>query len=322
MLSRRDFLVGAGVAGVITVAGRVTRAFAVASQPSTPVNFDVPEGSCDCHTHILDPRRFPYVASRVSTPESASVDEIRSLHRALHIDRVVIVQPSFYGPDDSCTLDAIHQLGSSARGIAVIDDRTSQSDLDQMHRRGIRGVRLNLETSGQVDPSVAKQRFKAMAELMKGRNSWHIEMYTRLSVIEAIKDEVTASPVPVSFDHFGGAQAALGLHQPGFDVLLSLVNSGKAYVKVSAAYRSSNLAPDYSDVAPLAKALIAANPRRIVWGSDWPHPQRIAGRKPEETTPFYQIDDGRVLNQLALWAPSPEERKLILVENPATLYGF
>ena len=152
MLSRRDFLVGAGVAGVVTVAGRVTRAFAVASQPSTPVNFDVPKGSCDCHTHILDPRRFPYVARRVSTPESASVDEMRSLHRALHIDRVVIVQPSFYGSDDSCTLDAIHQLGSSARGIAVIDDRTSQSDLDQMHRRGIRGVRLNLETSGQVDP--------------------------------------------------------------------------------------------------------------------------------------------------------------------------
>lgn len=323
MLSRRDILVGAGVAGLIRLAGRVTTAFASASQPSTPVNFDVPKGACDCHTHIFgDPERFPYVAERVYTPESASVAEMRSLHRALHTDRVVIVHPTVYGTDDSCTLDAISQLGPNARGIAVIADKTTDADLEQMHRGGIRGIRINLETAGQTDPSVARHRFKAAVGRIKGRSEWHIEIYTRLSVIEAIKDEVAASPVPVSFDHFGGAQAALGLDQPGFDVLLSLVKSSKAYVKVSAPYRSSKLAPDYSDVAPLAKALVGANPRRILWGTDWPHPQQIPGRKPEEITPLFQIDDGRDFNQLAVWVPDPAQRKAILVDNPAILYRF
>lgn len=323
MLSRREILIGAGIAGMTTLATRVTTALAIASQPSTPVNFDVPKGACDCHTHIFgDPRRFPYAAGRAYTPESASIAELRSLHQALHIDRVVIVQPSVYGTDNSCTLDAIEQLGPSARGIAVIDGKTTDADLDQMHRSGVRGIRINLETAGEADPSVAKQRFKAAVEQIKRRSNWHIQIYTRLSVIEAIKDEVAASPVPVSFDHFGGAQAALGLQQPGFDALFSLVKSGKAYVKLSAPYRSSKLAPDYADVAPLAESLVAANRQRILWGSDWPHPQQIAGRKAEEITPLYQIDDGRDFDQFAVWVPDPAQRKAILVDNPARLYGF
>jgi predicted TIM-barrel fold metal-dependent hydrolase len=157
---------------------------------------------------------------------------------------------------------------------------------------------------------------------MKRRSNWHIQIYTRLSVIEAIKDEVAASPVPVSFDHFGGAQAAQGIGQPGFATLISLVKSGKACVKLSAPYRSSSLAPDYPDVAPLAKALVAANPQRILWGTDWPHPQTTAGRKPEEITPLYRIDDGRVFNLFATWVPDPDQRKTILVDNPTRLYAF
>jgi predicted TIM-barrel fold metal-dependent hydrolase len=322
MLTRRDALIGAGIAGVAFFTRRTT-VFASASQPTTPVNFDVPKGACDCHTHIFgDPQRFPYAAGRVFTPESASIEEMRSLHRALHTDRVVIVQPSVYGTDNSCTLDAIEELGPGARGIAAIDEKTSDAALDRMHEGGIRGIRINLETAGQTDPSVARQRFKASLERITGRSSWHIELYTRLSVIEAIKDQLMASPVPISFDHFGGAQAALGPQQSGFDVLLTLVRSGNAYVKISAPYRSSKRAPDYPDVAPLAKALIAANPQRIIWGTDWPHPAQIPGRKPEEVTPLYQIDDGRDLNMVALWAPDPAQRKTILVDNPARLYGF
>jgi predicted TIM-barrel fold metal-dependent hydrolase len=126
----------------------------------------------------------------------------------------------------------------------------------------------------------------------------------------------------VVFDHFGGAQAALGVDQPGFGTLLKLVKSGKAYVKISAPYRSSTKAPDYPDVAPLAKALIAANLQRIVWGSDWPHPGPAPGGNATAIAPLYQIDDGRVLNQLPVWAPDAAQRKTILVENPARLYGF
>ncbi len=137
-------------------------------------------------------------------------------------------------------------------------------------------------------------------------------------------DAVMAAPVPIVFDHFGGTQAALGVGQPGFDTLLKLVQAGKAYVKISAPYRSSTMAPDYPDIAPLAKALIAANPERMLWATDWPHPAQIPGRRKfDEITPLFQIDDGRVFNLLPAWAPEAwRTRKTILVDNPAKLYGF
>jgi predicted TIM-barrel fold metal-dependent hydrolase len=322
MLSRRKLLFAAGAAGIATFLRPVPEILASASQPSTPVDFDVPAGACDCHTHIFgDPSKFTFTAARVYTPETASIGEMRRLHGKLHTARVVIVQPSVYGADNSCTLDAIKQLGPGARGIAVIDGNTPDSKLDEMHRAGIRGIRINLETAGQSDPALARKRFEAAVQRAKGRN-WHIEIYTRLSVIESIQQQVAASAVPVSFDHFGGAQAALGVKQPGFDTLLKLVHSGQTYVKISAPYRSSTLSPDFPDVAPLAKALIAANPQRITWGSDWPHPAQIAGRPITEITPLYQIDDGRDLNMVAKWAPDPSERNTILVDNPSRLYGF
>jgi predicted TIM-barrel fold metal-dependent hydrolase len=257
------------------------------------------------------------------TPEPASVAEMRALHRALHTERVVIVQPSVYGADNACTLDGIKQLGSIARGVAVIDDKTPDSALDEMQRAGIRGIRVNLETAGQSDPAVGRQRFQAAVDRIKSRRNWHIQVYTRLSVIEGIKDQVMAAPMPIVFDHFGGAQGQLGVGQPGFDTLLNLARTGKAYVKISAPYRCSTQLPDYADVAPLAKALIAANPQRMLWGSDWPHPAPVVpGHQVTDITPLWQIDDGRIMNQLAVWAPDPALRKTILVENPAKLYGF
>jgi predicted TIM-barrel fold metal-dependent hydrolase len=143
-------------------------------------------------------------------------------------------------------------------------------------------------------------------------------------MISAIKDLVGTAPVPVVFDHFGGLEASRGLEQPGFSDLVALVKSGKAYVKISGAYRSSTLAPDYKDIVPFAQALITANADRIVWGTDWPHPDssRVEGRKPTDVAPLYQIDDGRLLNQLPVWAPDADVRKKILVDNPARLYGF
>lgn len=323
MLTRREVLIGAtAAAGAIALARPVTPAWAGASQPSTAVNFDVPKGACDSHTHIFgDPARFPLASSRIYTPELASIPEMRALHKALHTERVVIVNPSIYGTDNSCSLDAIKQLGPGARGVAVIDEKTSSSVLDEMYRGGMRAIRINLETSGQSDPEFARRSFQTSIERVKN-SKWHVQIYTRLSVIEAIKDQVAAAPAPIVFDHFGGAQAALGVGQPGFGTLLNLVKTGKAYVKISAPYRSSTQAPDYRDVAPLAKALVAANPERILWGSDWPHPQQIAGRKVSEITPLYQIDDGRVFNLLAEWVPDAAQRKTILVDNPAKLFGY
>ena len=322
MLTRREILRGTITAGAAALAWRPNVMLASASQPSTPVNFTIPEGACDCHVHTFDPQHFPYSPSRPYTPEPVSVDELRSLHKALHMDRVIVVQTTVYGTDNSGALDALKKLGSRARGVAVIDERTPESALDEMDRAGIRGIRLNLETAGQTDPEIGRKRFQAAVERIKSRK-WHIQIYARLSVIEGIKDLVAAAPMPVVFDHFGGMQAGLGADQLGFSSLMTLVRTGKAYVKISAPYRSSTDAPDYPDVAPLARALVASNPQRILWGSDWPHPGiPVPGRSNAEITPFFQIDDARVLNFLPKWVPDAATRKSILVENPAKLYGF
>jgi predicted TIM-barrel fold metal-dependent hydrolase len=321
MLTRRSIILASIAAGV-TMPNRT--ALAKAAQPSTPVNFDIPAGACDCHTHIHgDPEKFPFFAGRVYTPEPASPEEMAALHKALHIERVVIVTPSVYGPDNSATLSGMKARGATARGVAVIDDKTPEGDLDAMNQAGIRGIRLNLATVGVSDPAIGRPRFQAAVDRVKNRN-WHIQIFTGLGVISGIKDLVAASPVPVVFDHFGGAVAKLGPEQPGLADMLELVRAGKAYVKISGAYRASNLAPDYADVVPLARALITANSDRILWGSDWPHPDSVTppGKKPTDVTPLLQIDDGRLLDQLPVWAPDAAIRKKILVDNPARLYGF
>jgi predicted TIM-barrel fold metal-dependent hydrolase len=316
MLTRREVLAGALAAAAIT---RIPTAFAKPSQPATAVNFDVPAGACDCHTHIHAPQ-FPYFEGRVYTPDVAMPDEMAALHKALRIQRVVIVTPSVYGTDNRPTLLGMQARGADARGVAVIDDKTAESDLDAMGKAGMRGIRLNLATGGINDPAVAGKRFQAAAQRMQSRD-WHVQVNTSLGVIAALKDMLAASPVPIVFDHFGGAQPELGLQQPGFDALVELVRSGVAYVKISV---NGDGRADYSGFAPLAKALIAANQDRILWGTNWPHPNSAtpAGRKPTEFTPVFQADDGLVLNQLPLWAPDAAVRRKILVDNPARIYGF
>jgi predicted TIM-barrel fold metal-dependent hydrolase len=239
------------------------------------------------------------------------------------VERVVIVTPSVYGTDNSATLYGMRARGATARGVAVIDDAMPEAQLDAMDQAGVRGIRINLATVGIDDPAVGRQRLRAAIERMTGRR-WHVQVYASPAMIPAITDLVAASPVPVVFDHFGGAQAELGLEQPGFAELVDLVRSGQAYVKISGAYRASSRAPDYGDVVPLARALIAANPDRIVWGTDWPHPDARTrpGGKPTDVIPLLPIDDGRLLNQLPVWAPDPAIRQKILVTNPARLYGF
>ncbi len=321
MLTRRDLLAGTIASAAIL---RSRSGHAKASQPTTPVNFEVPDGACDCHTHIHgNPKSFPFFPGRVYTPETALPEEMSRLHKALGIRRVVIVTPSVYGTDNSATLYGMKERGTEARGVAVVDDQTPESELDAMDRAGVRGIRLNLASGGINDPVVCRRRFRAAVERVKRRN-WHIQMNTTLAIVSAIQDLVAASPVPAVFDHFGGARAELGPQQPGFAELNRLVGSDQAYVKLSAPYRVSELAPDYEDVVPLARALIATNPDRIVWGTDWPHPNAVTppGRKPTDVTPFLHVDDGRLFNCLPVWAPDPAVRRKILVDNPARLYAF
>jgi predicted TIM-barrel fold metal-dependent hydrolase len=314
LITRRELLFGA-----------VATALAKASQPQTKLNFEIPSGACDSHVHVFgDPARFPFAPARGYTPEVASIEELRSLHRALSIDRVVVVQPSVYGTDNACTLDAVRRLGNRARGIAVIDDRTPDATLDEMARTGVRGIRINFAQAGVTDPGAARRQFQTAVERVKGRN-WHIQINTQPRVIEGIVDVLSASPVPLVFDHFGGATAAAGVQQPGFAALVNLVKAGKAYVKISAAGDNMSTAkPDYADVMPFAKALVAANPQRILWGSNWPHPDAAprAGRKNTDIAPLLQTDDAQILNLLSVWVPDAATRRMILVDNPPRLYGF
>jgi predicted TIM-barrel fold metal-dependent hydrolase len=291
----------------------------------TPVDFAVPPGACDCHVHLIGSQAvFPMAADRVYTPPEASPGELLELQRRLHFDRVVLVQPSVYGSDNAAMMDGLRRLGPvRARGVAVVDPGAPTGMLDALKAAGVTAIRINLETAGQTDPSVARARLNAAAAICAPRN-WHIQVYARSSVIAAVARDLSDIPVPIVLDHFGGVQAGQGTAQAGFDTILSLLKAGKAYVKASAAYRATTSAAPYADVMPFAKAIVAANPDQVVWGSDWPHTDaaKAPGRSPTAIAPDLPIDDGLVLNQLAVWVSDPWVRRKILVENPARLYGF
>ena len=316
MTTRREFTLGAAAAGALM---HSPFGFAKASQPSTPVKFEMPAGACDCHTHIHgDPAKYPWFAGRTYTPELALPEEMSALHKALKIQRVVIVTPSVYGTDNSSNTYGMQARGKDARGVAVIDDKTTDGELATLAGLGYKGIRLNLATSGISDPAVARKRFLAAADRVKNLG-WHVQINTSLAVISAMKDALAASPVPIVFDHYGGAKEELGVQQPGFSDLVDLVKSGKAFVKISV---TAGPRENYGHFTPLAQMLIAANVDRVLWGTNWPHPNSGSGNKPTDVTPLWPVDDGLVLNWLPTWAPDAAVRRKILVDNPAKLYGF
>jgi predicted TIM-barrel fold metal-dependent hydrolase len=286
----------------------------------TTPSFAVPRGACDCHVHIFGPdERFPFSPKRLYTPGPASIADLLALHRVLHIDRVVVVHPSPYGADNAVTVDAVRKLGTRARGVAVIDDTTTDAMLADMHDAGIRGVRVNLESYGESDPAVAGKQLQRAAERV-ARLGWHVQTYTNLTILAALHDIILKLPTTLVVDHFGRPKTPLGTTQPGFAELLALLRSGKVYVKISAPYRISQQ-PHYPDAAPIAHAMIAANPDRIIWGTDWPHPG-AAKRNPASIEPFRPEDDGQALNRLTEWTAGSAELQKILVVNPAQLYQF
>lgn len=327
MMTRRTAIAAATATAVTAAGADGSRAALVRAAPTvrTPLAFRVPPGAADCHVHVVyDQARFPMDPARVYTPPTATPRMLLDLQHALHLDHVVIVTPSFYGTDNRATLAGIKELGQRrARGVAVVGEHATKAELDDLHAAGIRGIRMNLETSGITDPDASARRLDTMAALIAGR-PWHLQMYARMSVIAALHDRFAALPVPSVFDHFAGADAAKGVQQPGFDAVLDLVKSGKSYVKISGAYRASKAGPVYADTAPLARALIAANPDRMVWGTDWPHTDSasVPGRKTTDIAPPQDIDDGHLLNLVAEWAPDAPTRQKILVDNPKRLYGF
>jgi predicted TIM-barrel fold metal-dependent hydrolase len=278
-------------------------------------------GATDCHVHIIGPQaKYPMVANRPYTPPEASVAQLKAMHARLGITRTVLVQPSFYGTDNSCMLAALAELGAGARAIAVVPLTVSDQALRDLDAKGVRGIRINLESSGNRDPKAAAALLAGYAKKVAPLN-WHIQIYAVAPVIGALTQQIADMTVPVVIDHFGMPNAAEGYSSKGFGAIVDLAHARKIYVKLSAPYRVSKLA-DYKDTTALAQTLIYAARDHMLWGSDWPHTQQIPGHSTTEITPFSKIDDAAVFRLFNSWYPDTTTRKMILVDNPAKLYRF
>lgn len=291
----------------------------------TPPRRGVPAGACDGHVHVFDPARHAYVLPRTYTPGGASVEDLTRFLGTVGLDRVVLVQPSAYGTDNRCLLDALARLGASrARGIAVVDLQTvADTELQRLAQAGVRGLRLNLEVRGERDARAASAVLRRARQVVAG-SGMALQIYADIGLIEAVADDIAALEVPVLLDHFAGLRAERGLAQPGMATLLGLLRDGRVHIKLSAPYRASRQGPDYRDVAPLAQALIAAAPNQMLWGSDWPHTGSSGSRSGDLSViePFRPEDAGHTLDLLSDWAVDATAHRRILVDNAARLFGF
>lgn len=269
-----------------------------------------PAGACDAHCHVFGPSgRFPYTEGRAYTPPDAPLENLQALHGTLGLERAVIVQASVHGTDNRNVLDAIARGGGRYRGVAMVDDGFTEGDLEALDAGGIRGVRFSHRRSigGPPDNSVIERTAHRIAPL-----GWHLVLHSSIADVIEHSDVFSALPVPVIIDHMAQADMAAGVDHAPFQDLLGLIRDGGLWIKISAAERLSRAGPPYDDAVPVARALIQAAPDRILWGTDWPHPNL----KPA------MPNDGDLVDLLARFAPDPEQRRMILVDNPARLYGF
>jgi predicted TIM-barrel fold metal-dependent hydrolase len=284
----------------------------------------IPAKACDCHMHVFGPlEQYPCSLRRSYTPRVATLDDWAAMATKLGLQRQVFVQASAYGADNRCMLDAMRAAGGRCRGVAVIDEETSEAALWQMHEAGVRGVRVNAATFGVKDPRIIADEIERTIDRVRPLR-WHVQIFAGLAAIDALAQPLAHAKVPIVIDHMGLARAELGTGQPGFASLIKLPQMGHCWVKLSGAYRVSSLAPDYRDALPIAQALIAANPKRLVWGTDWPHTgehkQVASGEVP--LIDYRPLDDGFLLELLAAWCADAAEFKHIFVDNPAELYEF
>ncbi len=279
----------------------------------TPAKFALPRGTIDCHAHIFGPEsKYALSPARGYTPPDASLETYLELHRTLGgIERAVLTQPSVYGTDNSCMLDAVDLMDGRFKAVAAVDENITDMELEVLHARRVRGARVNIVDKGGMpfDGIAAVRRF---TERIKDLG-WHLEVLIHVHEFEDLRATMNSMAVDVSVGHLGYMKTDNGIDHPGFREFLDLVRDGHCWVKVSGSYRITTMEKTpYCDVTPYAKALIEANEDRVIWGTDWPHPA-LKGNMP---------NDGALLDQLADWAPDEAVRKKILVENSEKLYGF
>jgi predicted TIM-barrel fold metal-dependent hydrolase len=265
---------------------------------------------------------YPMVADRQYTPGPASHEQLLAHMARVGLGRVVIVQPSFYGTDNRCMLDSLRRLEGAGRGVAVLPTTVSRQELDDLAAQGVRGVRINLESAHGHDPAVANAALNEWAQRI-GPLGWHIQIYAALDVVAAVAPRLQCLQLPTVLDHFAMIPAVTPVGDGRIHAVLELFAQGCSYVKLSAPYRiSPSPALHRVQITRLAQQLIAANPQRLLWGSDWPHTNRDPAAGPLQPSAYRVIDPGGLLGALDDWAPDPLLREQILVGNPARLYGF
>jgi predicted TIM-barrel fold metal-dependent hydrolase len=251
---------------------------------------------------------FPYDPKAAYVPEDAPFEALQRLHARLGLQRAVIVHASCHGADMRVTLDAIARLQGRYRGTAIIDQTYGDKEFQRMHDGGIRAVRFNFvkHLGGRPDMGFFRRtvdRLQAMG--------WHLILHLDAQDLVELEDTFRQLPVPFVIDHMGRVKAADGLDQPPFKVLLKFLKNESAWVKICGAERVSSSGPPFTDAVPFARALIEAAPDRVLWGTDWPHPNVK-----------WLPDDAALLDLFAQMAPEPALQQQILVDNPARLYGF
>lgn len=264
-----------------------------------------PAGACDCHMHIYDGVRFPPARPDARMQPDAGVNEYRLLQQRIGTSRVVVVQPAANHIDNAVTLDALAQLGAQARGIAVVHPTVTDRELKDMQAKGVRGIRFT-----QFDSRTAATTADMIEPLARrvAPLGLHVQIHLRGDQIAEMAGMLMRLPGTIVFDHLGRLSG--GLADPAFGVIRRMLDAGNTWMKLSGAYMFDG-PPRYARAGPIAKAYIEAAPDRMVWGSDWPHPT-------EKDKP----DDAVLFDLLSDWAPDAGTRQRILVDNPATLYGF
>jgi len=277
------------------------------SAGTEPAKLRAPPNAADCHHHIYD-ARYPADPKATLRPEDALIEDYRALQRRIGTMRHVVVQPSTYGTDNSCMLDAVAAFGAEARGVAVVNDGVSDAELKRMDALGVRGIRFNLAQAGATTPEMIEPLSKRVNDL-----GWHIQINAPAPVIMSIMDILERVPSPIVFDHLAHVPEPAGINDPLFARVRALIDKGKTWIKLSGAYQDTKVGPPtYADSSAVARAYVKAAPERMVWGSDWPHPSE------RQVKP----DDALLFDLLADWAPDEAVRHRILVENAEALYGF
>lgn len=270
--------------------------------------FSMPHGACDCHAHLFGPQtKYAYAADRRYTPPDATAGDYIRMLRTIGVERAVLVQPSVYMTDNAVILDALAENKFPFRAVAVVNDGVTDAELARMHALGVRGLRLNLRNANGVPGDLAPRIAARIAPL-----GWHLQFRINPQDFVSIGPMLRALPVDYVIDHIGQVAVGDGVHGAAFSAILELARSGRCWVKLSAPMRMSARDYPYPDVTPFVHALVAANPDRMLWASDWPH----------TTLSCAMPNDGDLVDLLPAWIPDAALRQKILVDNPARLYGF